>query len=475
MITAFLPRSLTLALLHTQHLDPSDCTRITVPITRIPATLGRSHETIDENFFGLGPKKALSREQCRIYYQAPNGGRFVLKENKFVYEAHKGNKKRQVILLDENEPLPEQGFFAIECLGKNKITVGKNRVEQGQVAQLESGTPIRMSTVCLFFLEPTDAKEETMDIPAPKPKRQRKTPKTDAMSQELEAASVDDLLKEIREAIDLGTWERRQQLTGTFLAYHAVKDASRSKKIRALVRENGGASRKEIMDWMAASRKYGFWVKHTLNRIELSSYQVTVNRALQKAGYERLTKHGRYVKWKLPPSAEVESEVSDEEADDSDGWAEQNDSEAGKASDDDAKMSDTGKEEEEEEDSSDDDDAKMPAEESAVESKGKASNDDDDGDSSDDSGDSSDDNIETSSKAASATKGGSGDGSDSDEGGDSDDSDSSNDEKALASEKADEEMENAESDEGESSSGASDDKGDEIMADAEEDKSPNDE
>lgn len=144
--------------------------------------------------------------------------------------------------------------------------------------------------------------------------------------------SANELLKETREAIDSGTFEHRQKMSGGVLALHAVKDASRSKKIRAMVREVGVVARKDIMDWMAASSKYGFWVKNTLNRVELSSYQSTVTKAMQKAGYERLGKHGCYVKWKLPPSAEVESEVSDDGAESDD---EAESSEGGNSSDDD--------------------------------------------------------------------------------------------------------------------------------------------
>ena len=44
--------------------------RITVPINRIPATLGRTHITEEKNFFGLGKVKALSRQQCRIDVRA---------------------------------------------------------------------------------------------------------------------------------------------------------------------------------------------------------------------------------------------------------------------------------------------------------------------------------------------------------------------------------------------------------------------
>lgn len=407
-----------------------------------------------------------------------------------MFEPHKGKKRPPVIPLEKDESLPAQGFFAIECLGKNKITVGKNRVEQGQVAQLESGTPIRMSTVCLFFLLPTDASFETMEIPAPKtPRKRPAAAKADgepsakkqssggpyaAILQEFETMSADALLAEMREAIDSDEWERRHQLMGGVLAYHAVKDASRSKKIRKEVRESGGVSRKAIMDWIAASPKYGFWVRHTLNRVEFASYQSTVTKVLQKAGYERQGKHGRFVKWRLPPSAEVESEVSDEEGSNDEG--DDNDDASEKSPSDDAKMPAVGGEkeaEDEDEDSSDDDEKEGGAQESATDNKGEASNNDDDDDDDDDSqGDDSvdssdDDAVGSSVKPGSSTKDEPGVDS-----GDDSDSDSSDDEKALSSTKADEDMEDVEGsdDDGEGGSSPSElDEGkDETMAGAEE-------
>ena len=440
-----------------------------MPITRLPATLGRSPETSDASFYALTDKKAISREQCRIYYQEPNGGRFTLQEDKFVFE---GAEKRDVIPLDPNKPLPAQGFFVIECLGKNKITVGRNRVEQGQLAQLESGTPIRMSTVCLLFLLPTDAKRETMEIPNPSAKRKRAPNDNDgsdnskrlssvggsgALLQELELLSAEELLAEMREAVDTGAWDRRHQLLGGLLAHHAVKDAARSKAIRKLVRENGGILRKEIMDWIGAAPKYAFWVRHTLNRVELNSFQSTVTRVLQKAGYERLGNKGRYVKWKLPTWAEEESEVSDNDVE-SEG-AEENENDSAKASDSDVKMDDSGNEEadedEEEQDIGGNDDSDEPDEKSAVESQGEAS---------DDESDSSDDNEESSTRSVSSKMNGPIEEGGSDSGND-DDIGSSNDENDLASAKAGQEMgSSAESEEDDASSSGSEG-GDEIMAD----------
>ena len=169
--------------------------------------------------------------------------------------------------LHDDEPLPETGFFAIECLGKNKITVGTHKVEQGQVAQLENETPIRLSTVCLFFLLPTDARETAMEIPHPNANKRKRAPSAAASGtessgkraatagstsqKELENMSTEALLMEMKEAIDSGEWSVRHRFMGGVLAFRAVKDASRSKKIRAIVQENGGVQKKEIIDWIA--------------------------------------------------------------------------------------------------------------------------------------------------------------------------------------------------------------------------------
>jgi hypothetical protein len=249
-----------------------------------------------------------------------------------------------VIPLHDDEPLPETGFFAIECLGKNKITVGTHKVEQGEVAQLENETPIRMSTVCLFFLLPTDARETAMEIPDPhvhKRKRvssansdyssaKRAATSGSALQQELDNMSTEELLEEMKKAMDAGEWTVRHRFMGGVLAYRAVQDASRSKKIRAIVQEHGGIQKKDIIDYIAKNPTYSAWVKHHLGRVEFQSYQALVTKVLQKAGYERVgtKKTGRFVRWNLPKSAQEEEAVSDDEMEEAENDIDDNDESA---------------------------------------------------------------------------------------------------------------------------------------------------
>ncbi len=249
-----------------------------------------------------------------------------------------------MIPLHDDEPLPETGFFAIECLGKNKITVGTHKVEQGEVAQLENETPIRMSTVCLFFLLPTDARETAMEIPDPHAHKRKRVSSANseyssakraatsgsALQQELDNMSTEELLEEMKKAMDAGEWTVRHRFMGGVLAYRAVQDASRSKKIRAIVQEHGGIQKKDIIDYIAKNPTYSAWVKHHLGRVEFQSYQALVTKVLQKAGYERVgtKKTGRFVRWNLPKSAQEEEAVSDDEMEEAENDIDDNDESA---------------------------------------------------------------------------------------------------------------------------------------------------
>jgi hypothetical protein len=93
---------------------------ILVPINRLPAMLGRSHNTTDQNFFGLGKNiKAVSRVQFCIEYRIASGkiGQVFATDGtrKFTYQPdHKKKKnseskgdadeKEQVILNPTNAP-----------------------------------------------------------------------------------------------------------------------------------------------------------------------------------------------------------------------------------------------------------------------------------------------------------------------------------------------------------------------------------
>ena len=114
-------------------------TRVTIPLTRLPAVLGRAHNTGDVNFFSLGPAKALSRQHCVIDYRDEAGGKLVTpktaprdsqEESKLEYEI--GKPVTVVNYPDSKEQhgetkssFPSSGAFVLEALGKNLIMVGR--------------------------------------------------------------------------------------------------------------------------------------------------------------------------------------------------------------------------------------------------------------------------------------------------------------------------------------------------------------
>jgi FHA domain len=167
--------------------EPTKMERVTIPITSLPAILGRSHDSNDANFFGLGPKKAISRKQCVIYYRDGDGGRVEYDPKARVETDANGDeqlvgqlvylppdKVRRQVGDDAMEPdklnhnstngsddvgggLPSRGFFVLECLGKNRVIVDQHRVEQGHSIVLRQGSSVRISSYLLYFLLPTDA------------------------------------------------------------------------------------------------------------------------------------------------------------------------------------------------------------------------------------------------------------------------------------------------------------------------------
>jgi hypothetical protein len=56
-------------------------------------------------------------------------------------------------------------------LGKNRIFIDGQRVDQGEVALLESGSSIKMNSYSLLFLLPEDAQPTTMDVTLPGAKK----------------------------------------------------------------------------------------------------------------------------------------------------------------------------------------------------------------------------------------------------------------------------------------------------------------
>ncbi len=314
--------------------------RTTIDITTIPAVLGRYNEgDVDNpNFFGLGTKKAFSRRHVSIYYRDKEGGRVewdektqstVYKDAKTVEREEgpqsmpKGNGKFG------NSALPANGFFVIESLGKNRIVVDKKALYQGESMVLHSGSNISISTYFYVFLLPTDAEPtiHTIDMgekkkapakktasskkrsasasssssaPSKKPKKAGTSsgPTTTLVS--VENLPVEDLLEKMDEAVFKGLWDRRCQVIGATICYHAVRAAGMSPEIQQKVHEDGGVSRSDVMDWIKKSDKFGGWVQQMLTNMEPRSYQAAVTKSLLKSGFARTTGAGRYIKWELP-------------------------------------------------------------------------------------------------------------------------------------------------------------------------------
>jgi len=297
---------------------------ISLPLTKIPATIGRSHDSDDPHFFGLGNRKALSRQQAIIYFRDRFGGRLVEDPEdaeKLVYrrpdKKSKGLANKAVLREDTTGDLPNEGFFVIECVGKNRIFVNQQRVDPGEVALLESGSRIRMNAYNLYFLLPTDvvSGKKDLSISDQNPKK-RKAPSVaptlsaetkkiysgglGAVAKALEEKPVEELMVEFSDAIKGKSWERRQQMIGSTVLYHAVMDAARSKTLQKKAKENNGMSRSEIMDRIRLTDKYKNWVDQILTKMEFKSYQANTSRALTRAGFVRTGTTGRHVKWILP-------------------------------------------------------------------------------------------------------------------------------------------------------------------------------
>jgi hypothetical protein len=304
--------------------------RITIPIARLPATIGRAHDkdADDPHFFGLGSKKALSRKHCRISYRDAPGGmvEWDTSKQELSYKEPSGDGKEGLATLNvEDSKLPSKGFFVIECLGKNRILVNQGRVEQGNAAVLASGSSLRISSYTLYFLRPTDSNPvEHVVISAPTSSKKRKVPDASpssstagkkgskAQQDELDSLSVENLLEKMTEAIDTNQWERKNQLIGATIALHAVRESALDPNIQSMALDSG-VSRSDVMVWIEESPKYANWVQQMLTKMEPRSYQAAITKCLLKAGFTRTGSSGRYIKWYLPKDTPISPQVMKKE------------------------------------------------------------------------------------------------------------------------------------------------------------------
>lgn len=294
----------------------------TVAIDRLPATLGRSHATREDNFFGLGKSvKALSRFQCRIDYRVPSGtlGQFT-SEDEFTYRAG----TREEISNPTDAELAETGVFAITCLGKNPLRVNGLKVEQNETCLLPHGSALKFSAFSVYFLLPKIESTKTMELPlkskrkrkvqpdastsaaAPPPNKKSKIPAFKSMQDEIDSMTTEDLLSQLQMADEKDIWDRRCQFMGASLSYRAVRDAAQSAELQTAQAtasaQAPGISKQEVVQWIQESDKYETWSEIMKRKLEPKSYQTNIAKAMQRAGYDRSTNVsvGRHVRWYLP-------------------------------------------------------------------------------------------------------------------------------------------------------------------------------
>jgi hypothetical protein len=190
---------------------------LSIPINTLPTTLGKEHETKDASFIGLteynsndaadgskssGPK--LSKSMCCIYYRdgsaggklgcykkkkkksteaggsetaeggsdeimiegdvdALNGMTYIPYEKEENEDNAASDTPNDIIRLPsmkQSDPLPQNGFYAIECTGR-KIVVGGKALKKGQHAMLSDGISIKIATHCFYFLLPKNTTPNT--------------------------------------------------------------------------------------------------------------------------------------------------------------------------------------------------------------------------------------------------------------------------------------------------------------------------
>ena len=370
------------ALLTGRYYDPKTdaASIVSVPLTRIPATLGRTHDTHSASFFGLGTSKSLSRSHAVVYYRDSAGAGTIrlgfedetpgamakkCQRQKKSDGKHRNHSAHQIIRPKDIASLPASGCFVIECLGKNGMVVGGKQINQGQAAMLQHGTTIQMATYSLYFLLPQDAKLVDVKILNPAhvdhqrsaKKMRRELEEIDAGTssscsasddestlankpmqerggfsdiqkaklEQLEALPYRIVLQRFTEAVnDPDEWERQYRLLNAALIVHAVRTAARSKTLRRIQLESDSIQRSDVVKWVKKSGVFRPWVEKAMEGITPARFDSKIGKAIVKAGYTKTGCVGHWG-WLLP------DDLSSDSDDDSDG---DSDGDSGDSSDD---------------------------------------------------------------------------------------------------------------------------------------------
>ena len=248
--------------------------------------------------------------------------------------------------MQQTDPLPSTGFYAIECTGR-KIIVGGKALKKGQHAMLADGITVQIASHCFYFLLPNDDADNKKSIKvtltktklvvgnsgkatartkkrdnadddtdassaddssivnkSPRPnKKSKATPSTPNNNDSaLESKSDSELLQMLSGATKGNGWDKQSQSIGTTLATRACRAAANSSKIQKLNKELGGITQRDVMNWINLdSEIFGEFERMMLSKIEIKSFNIAMGKALIRAGYTKSdVKSGRANRFHLP-------------------------------------------------------------------------------------------------------------------------------------------------------------------------------
>jgi hypothetical protein len=82
-----------------------------------------------------------------------------------------------------------------------------------------------------------------------------------------------------------------------------VREAAKDVKIQTIAKEQHGVTQRDIIDWYNANSLFSDFERLMLSKIEYKSYQSSVTKAIQRAGYTRNESNpgkSRSTRWDIP-------------------------------------------------------------------------------------------------------------------------------------------------------------------------------
>lgn len=111
-----------------------------------------------------------------------------------------------------------------------------------------------------------------------------------------------ELLGLLSDKIARASWDFEGQKIGSALATRVCRAAASSPAIQRIVRDEGGVTQREIIDWMLRPESiFREYENMMLTRIERKSFMMSMGKAIVRAGYTKNESlSGRAFRWNLP-------------------------------------------------------------------------------------------------------------------------------------------------------------------------------